>query len=189
MDPSFALDHARLATDPRFAELARGLSPLSPINSAESFNHYCREACSLWKEEFHERIGETEQFAGLLKQLSIRTSWGGVVITVHEHPQVEKYLVVRQGGYLALEMHEQKDENLEVREGAGVILWRPPNERALRVELLRPHGQFHFPPGIEHCIIGTEDLLVFERSIDAKGMDQDLIFIYEPDAGAASANN
>jgi hypothetical protein len=35
---------------------------------------------------------------------------------------------------------------------------------------------------MEHCIIGAEDLLVFERSVDPKGMDQDLIFIYEPDA-------
>jgi hypothetical protein len=37
---------------------------------------------------------------------------------------------------------------------------------------------------MEHCIIGAEDLLVFERSVDPKGMDQDLIFIYEPDAVA-----
>ena len=34
---------------------------------------------------------------------------------------------------------------------------------------------------MEHCLIGTENLLVFERSIDPKGMDQDLVFIYEPD--------
>jgi hypothetical protein len=39
---------------------------------------------------------------------------------------------------------------------------------------------------MEHCIIAAEDLLVFERSVDPKGMDQDLIFIYEPDAMAAS---
>ena len=31
---------------------------------------------------------------------------------------------------------------------------------------------------------GTEGLVVFERSVDPKGMDQDLIFIYEPDAVA-----
>jgi hypothetical protein len=37
---------------------------------------------------------------------------------------------------------------------------------------------------MEHCIIGAEDLLVLERSVDPKGMDQDLIFIYEPDAVA-----
>jgi hypothetical protein len=33
---------------------------------------------------------------------------------------------------------------------------------------------------MEHCLIGTEDLLVFERSVDPKGMDKDLVFIYEP---------
>jgi hypothetical protein len=37
---------------------------------------------------------------------------------------------------------------------------------------------------MEHCIIGAEDLLVFERSVDPKGMDQDLIFIYELDTVA-----
>ena len=183
MQRSFDLDHTKLATDPRFAEIAHELNARTPIYSQEAFNRYCREACRLWSEQFPNGIGETEQFPKLLEQLTIRTSWGGVLVTLHEHPRVEKYLVVRTGGYLALEMHEQKDEHLEVREGAGLILWRPPDERALSVQVLRPNESFHFEPGIEHCIIGTEDLLVFERSIDPKGMDQDLIFIYEPDAG------
>jgi hypothetical protein len=107
---------------------------------------------------------------------------GSTTIMTALFARVEKYLAVHQGGYLALEMHEQKDERLEVREGAGLILWRPADQLALTVESLRSGAQFHFEPGIEHCIIGTEDLLVFERSIDPKGMDQDLIFIYEPDA-------
>ncbi|PYI87283.1 MAG: hypothetical protein DMF03_13745 [Verrucomicrobia bacterium] len=192
MRASFDLDHAKLAADPRFAEIAQKLSALSPINSRESFNRYCREACRLWNDAFRDGIGETEQFAKLLHQIEhtsdnvIRTGWGGVVITLHEHPRVEKYLVVRKGGYLALEMHEQKDERLEIREGAGLVLWRPPNERSLTVEMMRPGAEFHLQPGMEHCLIGTEDLLVFERSVDPKGMDQDLIFIYEPDALAAS---
>jgi len=193
MNASFDLDHAKLAADPRFTGIGRDLRTLSPINSCASFNHYCREACRLWNQEFPAGIGETGQFAKLLDRVEhteegvIRTSWGGVAITLHEHPRVEKYLVVRKGGYLALEMHEQKDERLEVREGAGLILWRPPNEQSLTVEVLGPGAEFHFKPTVEHCLIGTEDLLVFERSIDPKGMDQDLIFIYEPDAVAASA--
>src|SRR4029077_3479064 len=187
MNASFDLDHAKLAADPRFAAIAHELSALSPINSRESFNRYCREACRFWNCAFPGGIGETKQFGKLLDRIErkndgvIRTGWGGVVITLHEHPRVEKYLVVRKGGYLALEMHEQKDERLEIREGAGVILWRPPNERSLTVEVLLPGAEFHFQPGMEHCIIGAEDLLVFERSVDPKGMDQDLIFIYEPD--------
>jgi hypothetical protein len=189
----FELNHAKLAVDSRFAGIALALSALSPINSRESFNRYCREACRLWNGAFPNGIGETEQFAKLLNRIEhandgvIRTGWGGVVITLHEHPRVEKYLVVRKGGYLALEMHEQKDERLEIREGAGLILWRPPNEKSLTVEVLRPGAEFHFQPGMEHCIIGAEDLLVFERSVDPKGMDQDLIFIYEPVALAASS--
>jgi len=192
MTAMFELNHAKLAADPRFAGIAHELSALSPINSRESFNRCCREACRLWNEAFPNGIGETEQFAKLFNRVEhandgvIRTGWGGVVVTLHEHPRVEKYLVVRKGGYLALEMHEQKDERLEIREGAGLVLWRPPNERSLTVEMMRPGAEFHLQPGIEHCLIGTEDLLVFERSVDPKGMDQDLIFIYEPDALAAS---
>jgi hypothetical protein len=111
----------------------------------------------------------------------IKTSWGGVVITLHEHPRVEKFLIVRQGKYLALEKHEQKDERIDVKEGAGLILSRRAANEPLKIDILLRGDQFRFEPGMEHCLIGTENLLVFERSIDPKGMDKDLIFIYEPD--------
>jgi hypothetical protein len=184
----YELDHANLANDPRFAEIAVKLSKMSSIDSQRSFNDYCREAIRAWREQFHDRIGPTSsEFTKLLERVEcggadvIQTAWGGVVITLHEHPRVEKFLVIRKGGYLALEMHEQKDERLEVKEGAGLIFWRRDTEQPLTVEVLAPGAEFHFEPGIEHCLIGTENLLVFERSVDPKGMDQDLVFIYTPD--------
>lgn len=184
----FELNHEKLASDPRFAEIGAALDEFSPIDSDEAFNRYCREACRVWSGHFRNRVGETSaRFGELLETIEcrgqgvIKTGWGGVVITLHEHPRVEKFLVIREGGYLALEMHEQKDERLEVREGAGLILWRRPKARALTVEPLKPGAKFHLKSHMEHCLIGTENLLVFERSIDPKGMDQDLIFIYEPE--------
>lgn len=189
MGASFDLDHGRLAAEPRFAEISEDLAALSPIDSNESFNRYCRNACRLWREQFPKGIGTTSnKFLGLQcetewdKETVIRTGWGGVVITLHEHPRVEKYLIVRTGGYLALEKHEQKDEHLEIREGAGLVLWRASRQEPLIAEALTPKKRFHFEPGMEHCLIGTEDLLVFERSTDPKGMDKDLIFIFEPEA-------
>lgn len=191
MTPSFDLDHEKLASDPRFAEIGAALAAFSPIDSEETFNRYCREACRLWAGHFRKPVGETSpRFAELLEKIECRgegvitTDWGGVVVTLHEPPRVEKFLVIREGGYLALEMHEQKDERLEVKEGAGLILWRRPNEKTLAVAVLVPGDKFHFKPQQEHCLIGTESLLIFERSIDPKGMDQDLIFIYEPDGAA-----
>jgi hypothetical protein len=185
--PIFDLNHAKLATNLRFSEIAAALSELSPIDSEKAFNRYCRAACRLWKEHLRDAVGETlARFTDLLERIErrsesvIETGWGGVVITLHEHPRVEKFLVIREGGYLALEMHEEKDERLEVQEGAGLILWRPPDAQVLMVESLTSGAEFHLEPGMEHCLIGTENLLVFERSIDPKGMDQDLIFIYEP---------
>ena len=188
MDPVFDLNHEKLASDPRFAEIADALADFSPIDSEETFNGYCREACRLWRSHLRRRVGKISScFPELLEKIErrgegvIKTDWGGVVVTLHAPPRVEKFLVIREGRYLALEMHEQKDERLEVKEGAGLVLWRRPNETALTLEPLTAGSEFHFEPGMEHCLIGTEDLLVFERSTDPKGMDQDLIFIYEPD--------
>ena len=190
MSASFVLNHDKLAGDARFATLASNLSTQSRIDSQDAFNRYCRKACLLWSERFSNGpVGTTALFPELIDRIKrggegiIQTPWGGVVIVLHEHPRVEKYLVIHQGGYLALETHEQKDEHLEVREGAGLILSRSAPGQPLKVEALAPGDRFHFKPGMEHCLIGTENLLVFERSVDPKGMDQDLVFIYEPDTG------
>ena len=187
MNASFLLNHDRLTGKSEFATIADGLRALSRIDSRDAFNRYCRKACLLWSEQFSNTpVGTITLFPELLDRIdrrgegTIQTPWGGVFIVLHEHPQVEKYLVIRQGGYLALEMHEQKDEHLEVREGAGLILSRRTIDQSLTVEALAPGDQFHFEPGMEHCLIGTENLLVFEKSVDPKGMDKDLVFIYEP---------
>jgi hypothetical protein len=185
--PVFALDHTKLAADPRFANIGAALDAFSPIDSEDAFNCYCREACQAWEDQFRNPVGQTShRFDDLLKRIErrsqsvIKTDWGGVVITLHEPPRVEKFPVIRKGRYLALEMHEQKDERLDVTEGAGLILWHRSGEPSLTAEVLSAGGKFHLEPGREHCLIGTENLLVFERSLDPKGMDQDLIFIYEP---------
>jgi mannose-6-phosphate isomerase-like protein (cupin superfamily) len=193
MNARFDLNYDKLAGDSRFAAIAGGMSTTSRIDSRDAFNRYCRKACRLWKEHFSDvPAGKTSAlFTDLLERINrraegtIKTPWGGVVIMLHEHPRVEKYLVIRQGGYLALETHEQKDERLEVREGAGLILSRRAADQPLTVQALAPGDRFHFEPGMEHCLIGTENLLVFERSVDPKGMDQDLVFIYEPDGNPA----
>jgi len=189
MSASFDLNHDKLAADSRFADIASHLSTQSRIDSRIAFNQYCRKACRLWSAQFSRpAIEGSALFAELLDRIdrrsegSIKTPWGGVVVVLHEHPQVEKYLVIRQGGYLALETHEKKDEHLEVREGAGLILSRCASNQPLTVEALAPGDRFHFEPGMEHCLIGTENLLMFERSVDPKGMDQDLVFIYESDS-------
>ena len=182
----FILDHGPLARDRGHAALAEKLDAQKQIDSRETFNAYCREACRAWA-ELYGTTGRPEHFRELLTRIEgggdgvIPTAWGGVVVTLHEHPRVEKYLVVGRGGYLALEKHEQKDEHLTVEEGTGLFLSREAVDQPLVVRAVGPGDEFHLAPGQAHCLIGADSLLVFERSVDPKGMDQDLIFIYEPD--------
>jgi len=142
---SFDLNHDRLAGDSKSATIAASLSTQSRIDSRDAFNRYCRKACLLWSERFsHTPVGKSAFFTELLDRIdrrgagTLQTPWGGVVIVLHEQPRVEKYLAIRQGGYLALEMHEQKDEHLEVREGAGLILSRRAAAQPLTVEAVAP---------------------------------------------------
>ena len=168
------------------------LRRLPAIDSQTSFNEVCRAVCKIWQKHYPEGRGSTSsvfkrldsQIAqGAIENQVIQTAWGGVVVTRHQHPEVEKFLVVHQGGFLALEKHAKKDEHMEVKEGAGILLWRDEDERCLSVHKLGPGDTFHFKPHVEHCVIGTEDLLLFERSTDPLGMDRDLLFIYTPEEG------
>jgi hypothetical protein len=110
----------------------------------------------------------------------IKTPWGGVDVEKHEHPLVEKYLVVQGGRFLAYEKHEQKLETLTVKEGHGVLVYRPVDSNVLEADFITPGYSRTLNPGQEHTIVALSNLLVFESSLDHKGMDKDLIFIFEP---------
>jgi hypothetical protein len=111
----------------------------------------------------------------------IPTSWGGVHILSYEHPQVEKFLAVDQGRFLAFEMHAEKIETLLGEEGYGVLVYRCKSSGQLQTETIEPGSTRTLQPGQEHTIIALSNLLVRERSTDPRGMDQDLIFIFTPD--------
>lgn len=184
----FELDLDSLMNDPELAEFAQNMTEPLRIDNQKTFDAFCQNICSLWARHFPENRGSTTSSyeelaariaAGAVEEEIIPTPWGGVVVTQYEYPRVEKYLVIRKGGYLALEKHLEKEEETEVREGRGLLLFRESPNAPLRVVELKPGGKYRFLPGMEHCIIGTEDLLMFERSTDPKGMDQDLIFIYD----------
>ncbi len=110
----------------------------------------------------------------------IPTSWGGVHILSYQHPEVEKFLVVDQGCFLAFEKHAEKIETLFGEEGCGVLVYRCEESDQLKAEMIEPGWTRTLRPGQEHTIIALSNLLVRERSIDPKGMDQDLIFIFMP---------
>lgn len=190
MSHIFNLDHSLLKQNPELSQLADALMQFRQIDSQTTFNTYCKAVCSLWQTHFPNGRGTTsQQFYELSQKIAsgpveneiIPTPWGGVVVTAYQPTQIEKWLVIKAGGYLALETHHLKKEYLEVTEGAGVLLSRELPDKPLSVRELAPGSAISFEPGMEHCIIATEDLLVFERSTEPKGMDQDLIFIYTPE--------
>ena len=113
-------------------------------------------------------------------QSTIQTNWGGVHVLSYEHPEVEKFLVVDQGKFLAFEKHSEKIETLFCEEGLGVLVFKCTSTAELRAEIIEPGWTRTLNPGQEHTIIALSNLLVHERSTDPLGMDQDLIFIFTP---------
>lgn len=113
-------------------------------------------------------------------EMVIKTGWGGVDIRNHTHPKVEKFLVVQAGQFLAFEKHDEKIETLYGEEGLGILVYRPQESTSLKAEFIKPGWSITLSPGQEHTIIALSDLLVLESSIDPKGMDQDLIFLFMP---------
>lgn len=172
--------------------LQRELRGLGGFSSAVSFNSWCRGAISAWERAFPERLGATEMWSEVISRIDngerdraglepIKTPWGGVSVVIHAPPHIEKYLAIKSGGYLAFETHERKEEQLRVMEGAGLLIYRAERDAPLQLKVLVPGVEASFAPGQEHCIVGTEDLLIYETSADHKGMDKDLIFIFMPE--------
>ena len=186
----FELDLSSLLGDPETKDFGKCLEALDRISTQEEFNSFCQTACARWEKT---GLSDTEKFeSDFQRKLQvldtdphvdriIETAWGRVVVTNYVHPEVEKFLVVKEGSYLALEKHREKNESLEVREGVGLLLSRS-GSGPLCARRVAPGDTSSFAPGEEHCLIGLENLLIFERSTDPKGMDQDLIFIFEPNA-------
>lgn len=154
--------------------------------SSQHFNDFCRSAIrkGAIKEgavsEAFKLHRQTISSAEASDANVIKTAWGGVVITYRHDPQVQKFLVVDSGKWLAFEKHELKVETLAVREGLGLLIYRPEGNEDLRALDLKPGVTLTLQPGQEHCIISFNNLLVHEQSMDYKGMDKDLIFIHLP---------
>jgi hypothetical protein len=112
----------------------------------------------------------------------IPTPWGGVVIESlrNNATEVKKNLVVKQGMYLAFEKHDEKVETLSWKEGKGLLVYRSSEEGALQTAVIEEGFAITLRPGQEHTIIAISNLVVWEESLDPKGMDRDLIFIFEP---------
>ena len=166
-------------------EITAMLPSTGLFTSSSEFNDYCRQVANSNPEvpspgdKFRENISAIRA-SEIDKNKIIVTNWGGVVITFREDPKVEKFLVVEAGKWLAFEKHEKKVETLEVQEGLGLLIYRPQGESKLATLELTPGTSITLQPGQEHCIIAINDLVVFEKSMDYKGMDQDLIFIHMP---------
>jgi len=164
--------------------------------SCDTYRGYCMELVKTYQSastcvdlldsQFKQHLKNIKSSTGHI----IQTGWGGVDIITYEHPQVEKFLVVEAGKFLAFEKHDEKVETLIGEEGVGVLVYRPlpadktyseKTERpALQAEIIEPGWTITLQPGQEHTIIALSDLLVREKSQDYKGMDKDLIFIYMP---------
>jgi len=159
--------------------------PEPDFSSAQKYRAYCNGLASAYR-DLKASAPATPTFGKHLAAIAagdemvIKTDWGGVDIVSYHHPQVEKFLVVESGKFLAFEKHDEKVETLIGEEGLGVLVYRPDGGGDLKAEFIQPGWTRTLQPGQEHTIIALSNLLVRERSTDPKGMDKDLIFIYMP---------
>ncbi len=158
------------------------LEKLNSISSDKTFTIYCQNVIKIWKEVFPQKLGKTNEFKQILEKAKndCPTPWGGVFHVKKDGNHIEKYLAVEAGKHLPLETHKLKHERLLVKEGTGFILYRPEivGTGKLTGKELLPPEELSFAPGYEHCVIATEDLLLYEISEDPEG-DKDLVFIYQ----------
>ena len=155
------------------------------FSSKESYRAYCNglvqsyiaaQATAPTTPTFHEHLAAIQRGGDMV----IKTPWGGVDIIKRNDPEVEKYLVVQAGKFLAYEEHSQKVETLIGEEGLGVLVYRPEGATKLVAEFVKPGWTITLQPGQQHTLIALSNLLVREKSMDYKGMDQDLIFHFMP---------
>jgi mannose-6-phosphate isomerase-like protein (cupin superfamily) len=157
------------------------------FSTEDGYKAYCHRACALYKERFGagspspEFTAERTQVEGKAEALLFATPWGGVHVTLNDEAthRVEKYLIVDSGAFLAYEKHDEKLETLFHRSGTGILVYRAEGETSLRAAPVEPGFTITLKPGQEHCLISLDNLLVFESGTDPKGMDKDLIFIYQ----------
>ena len=160
--------------------------PQPIFSSKEGYRSFCHSIIAMYRSSGIETPA-TPTFESRAEAIQgggakvISTPWGGVDILTYEHPHVEEVLVVRAGKFLAFERHEEKIETLIVEEGIGILVYRPFDGTGLKAEIITPGWAITLQPGQEHTIVALSNLLVRERSIDPKGMDNDLIFIFTPE--------
>ena len=158
------------------------------FSSNASFTEFCHALLARVRESL---VGEDltiaqKTFQGLLHKASANsddaflTRWGGVVVTSHRFPRISKYLIINAMNFLDYEWHKRKDETLHIVEGYGVILSkRDKSSNEFSAHFAGPHGTFHFPPGVEHCILAVTDMIILEDATDPMGMDKDLQFLFQ----------
>lgn len=172
-------------------ELCQALAgSFGPLTSTAHFNDFCRMVVAEASASSDGRSPTSSHVSETLARIAaggpgiIKTSWGGVDVLRYSAPLVEKYLAIKGGRYLAYEYHDEKSEELFVLDGLVVLLTADRDSGEPRLRPMSRGAYASFQPGERHCLIAIQDALVFERSLDPRGMDQDLQFVFLPDDAA-----
>jgi hypothetical protein len=161
------------------------ISEVNPISSTTSYNSFIRELVTFAKKQYRIQI-ITPLYDKEIKRIEKRilltekTIWGGISFT--EEPiinnMVEKLLVIKPYGILGLEVHEKKEEQLEIREGVCLMLHSDikNNNETLAISLAKKGDMFSFKPGEIHGIITLTKTVIQETS---QHNPEDLTYIFK----------
>lgn len=166
-------------------KLSQQIVDETKIVSLHDYNRIVRELVFFAKKQYRVQIS-TPIFSEELttieqkKPLTESTIWGGVTLKKVdvEKDLIEKLLVIREYGILGFEIHEKKDEKLEIIEGSCLVVHvdHINDTQKIALNFASKGDKFHFEPGEEHGVIALTNCVIKENSTNHL---DDLIYIFK----------
>lgn len=166
-------------------KLHEHVAETASISSLHEYNNFVRDVIDVAKQHYRIQTLTSiyNQEIKLIennKPLTEGVTWGEVVLKKVdvEKDFIQKLLIIKQYGVLGFEIHEKKQERLEVIEGVCLIFQvdHAKNNHEIHLYLAKKGDIFSFAPRDEHGVIALTETVIEETSTNHL---DDLVYIFK----------